>query len=222
MLSRTRTVIACAAAMTAAVLALAGAGAPAVAAASSKPATHATTGTAHPLAGTTAHHHPDAAAVSQEVLAYGHQVTGNGLDPKHDTFAIFATGTGLMATGTFSVWLYSTCSTGPCHFRWTTETVTCVQDLSPNHVLVTGTTTYRGLKETLVADAVDNTNPSNPSNPDAIRFTTYPNGGAGGCESPSPQGPINILSGDIQVQNPPATPAQQAGHSPAESNRHRR
>ena len=204
MLFRTRTVIACAAAMTAAVLALAGAGAPAVAAASSKPATHATTGTAHPLAGTTAHHHPDAAAVSQEVLAYGHQVTGNGLDPKHDTFAIFATGTGLSAAGTFSVWLYSTCATGPCKFRWTTEKVTCVQDLSANHVVVTGTTTYLGVKETLVADAVDNSNPSSSANPDGIRFTTYANGGAGGCASPSPQGPNNILSVDIQVQNPPA------------------
>lgn len=31
---------------------------------------------------------------------------------------------------------------------------------------------------------------------------TYANGGAGGCEPPSPQGPLNILSGDIQIQNP--------------------
>ena len=208
MLTRTRNSTACAAAMTAALFASVSAATPAAQAISGKPATHITADTTQPAASVAARHYPGRAAstASQEVLAYGHQVTGNGIDPKHDTFAIFATGTGLSATGTFSVWLYSTCSTGPCKFRWTTEKVTCVQDLSSNHVTVTGTTTYLGVKETLVADAVDNTNPSNPANPDGIRFTTYANGGAGGCESPSPQGPINILSGDIQIQNPPAPP----------------
>jgi hypothetical protein len=195
MLTRTRTIIACAVAITAALLALAGAGAPAAAAAPGRPAMLTTAGR---------HHGNAASTATQEVLAYGHQVTGNGIDPKHDTFAIFATGTGLSAAGTFSVWLYSTCATGPCKFRWTTEKVTCVQDLSANHVVVTGTTTYLGVKETLVADAVDNSNPSSSANPDGIRFTTYANGGAGGCASPSPQGPNNILSVDIQVQNPPA------------------
>jgi len=141
-------------------------------------------------------------SASQEVLAYGHQVTGNGLDPNHDTFAIFAHGTGLSATGSFSVWLYSTCASGPCEFRWNTAKVTCVTDVNSNHVWVTGTATYLGVKETLVADAVDNSNPSNGTNPDGIRFTTYADGGAGGCESPSPQGPVNILRGDIQIQNP--------------------
>lgn len=206
-LTRTRAIIACAAAMTAALFAAAAAATPAAQAASGRPATHFTAGLTHPQASATVRRHPGSAAsaASQEVLAYGHQVTGNGIDPKHDTFAIFAAGTGPSATGTFSVWLYSTCSTGPCKFRWTTEKVTCVQDLTSNHVEVTGTTTYLGVKETLVADTVDNSNPSNPANPDAIRFTTYANGGAGGCESPSPQGPINILSGDIQIQNPPAS-----------------
>jgi hypothetical protein len=64
-----------------------------------------------------------------------------------------------------------------------------VQDLSSNHVTVTGTTTYLGVKETLVADVVDNTSPSSPANPDGIRFTTYANGGAGGCESPRRRAP---------------------------------
>ena len=206
MLTRTRTTLACAAVVTAALLGPAGADTPAALAASGRPATLAAPGTAHSLGSTAARRHPakGATTTSQEVLAYGHQVTGNGVDPRHDTFAIFATGAGPSATGTFSVWLYSTCSAGPCQFRWTTEKVTCVQDLSSNHVVVTGITTYLGVKETLVADAVDNSNPSNPANPDAIRFTTYANGGAGGCASPSPQGPVNILSGDIQVQNPPA------------------
>lgn len=214
MLTTIRTIITGAAVMTAALVGAAGAGAAAAQAAPGGSAAHTTPGAAHPGAGPAARYHPGKAAstASQEILAYGHQVTGNGIDPKHDTFAIFVTGTGSSATGTFSVWLYSTCLTGPCKFRWTTEKVTCVQDLSSNHVVVTGTTTYLGVKESLVADAVDNSNPSNPANPDGIRFTTYANGGAGGCESPSPQGPLNILSGDIQIQNPPASTPGSSRH----------
>jgi len=204
MLTRTRNLIACAAAITAALFASVSAATPAAQAVSGRPATHITAGTAQPAASVAARHYPGRAGstASQEVLAYGHQVTGNGLDPNHDTFAIFAHGTGLSATGSFSVWLYSTCASGPCEFRWNTAKVTCVTDVNSNHVWVTGTATYLGVKETLVADAVDNSNPSNGTNPDGIRFTTYADGGAGGCESPSPQGPVNILRGDIQIQNP--------------------
>jgi hypothetical protein len=135
-----------------------------------------------------------------EVLAYGHQFVGYGRDPTHDTFGIFAYGTGTSVRGSFSVWQYSDCGGSPCHLVWTTDRVTCVQVVAPNHVIVTGTTTYLGMKETVAVEAVDNTSPSGNSNPDQVRFSTWADGGAGGCRTPA-FGPLDIVGGDIQIQN---------------------
>jgi hypothetical protein len=140
------------------------------------------------------------AAGFPEVLAYGHQYVGYGKDPSHDTFAIFSYGTGTTARGSFSVWEYSDCGGRPCHLVWVTDRVTCVNVVAPNHVIVTGTTTYLGQKLTMTADAVHNSSPSGNSNPDQVRFSTWLDGGAGGCRTPG-LGPINIIGGDIQVQN---------------------
>jgi hypothetical protein len=143
------------------------------------------------------------AAAPPEVVAYGHQVTGNGIDPAHDAFGLAVAGSGTSAKGSFSVWDYTeNCAGGnPCNFAFTRSTVTCLQVVSPTHVVVTGVGKYKGAKRTVVADVIDGADPSTTASPDQVRFTTYLDGGAGGCQTPSSLGPISILSGDIQIQH---------------------
>jgi hypothetical protein len=148
--------------------------------------------------------HVEATTPTQEVLAYGHQGPASGVDAKHNTFGIFASDIGAAATGSLSFWQFSTCTSSPCNFAWTTGPVTCVQDLSANHVVVTATPSYGGVKETVVAEAIDNADPSSPANPDQVRFTIYMDGGAGGCQSPGTLSPVALASGDIQIQSGPA------------------
>ena len=100
--TRTRTIIACAAAMTAALLASAGAGAPALAATSSKPAASTTPGATHRPAGLVAGHRG-----ALRPASYDHAVGGNAAAVNNRYFAGYqaavATGSATVSAASFTV-----------------------------------------------------------------------------------------------------------------------
>ena len=134
-----------------------------------------------------------AQASTSEVLAFGNQ----GI-PNHTQFGIFSVGSGNTATGSLSVWqkAFPTPTTG---WHWVTANVTCSM-ISGNDAVLTGTAVVGGATETVVAEAVDNSNPSGPPARDAVRFSY-----AGtitqvspGCYTPA-LAPVRLKNGDVRV-----------------------
>jgi hypothetical protein len=130
-----------------------------------------------------------------EVLAFGQQAAKS-----HTEFGIVTTGTGNTAKGTMSVWQGSCTEAGCTHYQLTAIAVTCVE-IKGNDAVITGKTSYRGTPETVVAEAVDKSNPSTAPDRDTVRFSYT------GFISPTPTPrcykpalkPVAIASGDIRV-----------------------
>ena len=132
-------------------------------------------------------------AAGTEVLGSGNQGT-----PNHTEFGIFSVGSGNSATGEFSAWEkgFPTPTTG---WHWVSATITCSM-ISGNDAILTGTATVNGVTETIVAEAVDKTNPSGAPHKDALRLSFAPTitEVSPGCDTPSLP-PVNLRNGDIRV-----------------------
>jgi hypothetical protein len=132
---------------------------------------------------------PQAASVPT-VVGYGHQM-GNA---KFDLFGLFASGVSNAATGTMTFYA------GTPKQKLTTATVTCLQ-INGNDAIVSGTAKIDGVSTVVVAEAVDQGDPSGSPLSDSLRFSFAPvvtPTDTPGCYLPV-LAPVAIKSGDLHV-----------------------
>src|SRR5262249_52477700 len=111
-----------------------------------------------------------------------------------DLFGVFASGIGNAATGTMTFYA------GDPKPKLTTATVTCLQ-INGDDAIVSGTAKINGTQTVVVAEAVDQGDPSGSPQPALLRYSFAPvvnPTGVLGCYAPI-LAPIAIKSGDLHV-----------------------